>query len=241
MKKALIITGITTFILILLAFILYNLFDNGKFTFVNPNSEKYTIRGIDVSHHQHTIDWETVKQSNIIFAFIKATEGDDFKDRMFEINWREALKNDIIPGAYHFYSLRYSGLSQATNFINTVPDELNSLPPVIDLEYGGNSKIRPPKQYFIEDLKEYIDLIEYHYNKEPILYTTENFYNDYLHPEFADYKIWIRSIFFEPDIIGFDNWVFWQYNARGHISGIEGFVDLNVFNGSLEEFNDLLY
>ena len=91
------------------------------------------------------------------------------------------------------------------------------------------------------ELNNFIDTIKKHYNKEPILYTTKDFYSDYLHPEFMNYKIWIRSIFSEPHIIGFDNWVFWQYNARGHMEGIEGFVDLNVFNGSINEFNDLLY
>ena len=120
MKKVLIITGIMSLLLIILGAVLYNLFDHGIFTFVNPDSEIYTIRGIDVSHHQHIIDWETVKESGIIFAFIKATEGDDFKDRMFETNWAGAVQNNIIPGAYHFYSLRYSGSSQAENFIYSV-------------------------------------------------------------------------------------------------------------------------
>ena len=76
---------------------------------------------------------------------------------------------------------------------------------------------------------------------EPILYTTKDFYDDYLHPEFSEYKIWIRSIFAEPYNIGIENWSFWQYNARGHIEGIEGFVDLNVFNGTSEEFDELIY
>ena len=107
-KAPIIISGILLILFIVFTFVLYNLFDRGIFTFVNPHPDIYTIRGIDVSHHQQIINWETVKQSNITFAFIKATEGDDFKDRMFETNWEEAIKNNIIPGAYHFYSLRFS-------------------------------------------------------------------------------------------------------------------------------------
>ena len=37
--------------------------------------------GIDVSNHQGNINWSAVKQSGIEVAYIKATEGDYFKDK----------------------------------------------------------------------------------------------------------------------------------------------------------------
>lgn len=241
MKKHFTILFIVFFTIIISVLIVYDLFDNGILKFVEPDPDIYKVRGIDVSHHQHIIDWEEVKSSDIYFAFIKATEGDDFKDTMFDINWHNAIANNIIPGAYHFYSLRYPGISQANNFIDSVPNIHYMLPPVIDLEYGGNSILRPTKLEFIKELSSFISVIKEYYKKEPILYTTKDFYDDYLHPEFMNYKIWIRSIFTEPHKIGFTEWTFWQYNARGSIDGIDGFVDLNVFNGTHEEFNNLLF
>ncbi len=36
------------------------------------------VSGIDVSHHQGTVDWEAVASAGISFAYVKATEGSDF-------------------------------------------------------------------------------------------------------------------------------------------------------------------
>ena len=47
----------------------------------------YQIHGIDVSHHQVTIDWEEISKQGIDFAFIKATEGGDHMDSLFCQNW----------------------------------------------------------------------------------------------------------------------------------------------------------
>ena len=35
---------------------------------------------------------------------------------------------------------------------------------------------------------------------------------------------------------GWDTWRFWQYSEQGLVDGVEGFVDLNIYNGSLEDF-----
>ena len=36
---------------------------------------KYPIQGVDVSHYQGAIDWEKLREQQVDFAFIKATEG----------------------------------------------------------------------------------------------------------------------------------------------------------------------
>ena len=56
---------------------------------------------------------------------------------------------------------------------------------------------------------------------------------------FADYPLWIRSVFTSPSLSDGRKWTFWQYSNRGRLSshtGREEFIDLNVFNGSQEEF-----
>lgn len=41
-----------------------------------PTFEKRALpQGIDVSHYQGTINWNTVKANGVAFVFIKATEG----------------------------------------------------------------------------------------------------------------------------------------------------------------------
>ncbi|AQT43495.1 lysozyme [Bartonella apihabitans] len=68
--------------------------------------DNYPVRGIDVSHHQGEIDWHKIKSQNISFAYIKATEGGDFKDPQFKKNWDHALEAGLRVGAYHFSGLK---------------------------------------------------------------------------------------------------------------------------------------
>ena len=54
--------------------------------------ENYLIHGIDVSKYQETISWESVKEMKVRnvqlgFVFIKATEGSDRVDGRFRQNW----------------------------------------------------------------------------------------------------------------------------------------------------------
>src|SRR5687768_11775294 len=58
--------------------------------------------GIDVSHHQGTINWTRVAESGQRFAFHKATEGATFVDDQYVTNRGKAGEVSIPFGAYHF-------------------------------------------------------------------------------------------------------------------------------------------
>lgn len=188
----------------------------------------HEVIGIDVSSHQGEIEWKNVATQKISFAYIKATEADDLTDSMFKRNWSEAKSAGIKIGAYHYYSLRFTGKAQAVNFINTVPVETDALPPVVDLEYVGNSTRRPTKDEFQKELRTYIDIIQSHYDMSPVIYTTDEFYRDYLSPEFSNEKFWVRNILGTPDET--INWELSQYSQWGEIEGIKGRVDLDYSN-----------
>ncbi len=77
----------------------------------------YSIHGIDVSRYQKEIRWNMVKAMNvegvrIEFAFMKATEGEGLTDRYFKYNWRQAKKQKITRGAYHFFCRGKTQLSR---------------------------------------------------------------------------------------------------------------------------------
>ncbi len=192
-------------------------------------------RGIDVSAHQGKIDWSLVAKDKIAFAYVKATEADDFKDQKFIENWNNAKKAGIAVGAYHYFSLAYGGEVQANNFIASVPVEAASLPPVVDLEYVGNSNKRPDKAEFQKELKVFLEMIERQYGKRPIIYTTREFSRDYLYPEMTNQPLWIRSLFIPPQ----KDWQFWQFSQWGKVDGIDVNVDLDYFNGNSEELRKL--
>src|SRR5690606_18068840 len=67
------------------------------------------IHGIDVSRHNGEIIWEQVKGHKLVdeslhFAVIKATEGGDLVDPLFQINWKAAREHAMVRGAYHFFT-----------------------------------------------------------------------------------------------------------------------------------------
>jgi lysozyme len=210
----------------------------GIIWFNNPSLKEYPVQGLDVSHHQGKIDWSEVKKSRFKFVLIKATEGTDFKDHLFKINLDSAVANGFLAGAYHYYTLAGDSEKQAKNFIETVPVSIG-LPPVVDLEYGGNSSRRPAKEDFTREVKVFLELLERHYGVKPVLYVTYEFYDQYIWGELKGYPVWIRDVFKKPGIKGV-NWHFWQYNCRGRVKGIKTYVDLNVFNGDMVELKKIL-
>jgi len=200
-----------------------------------PAAERFPVRGIDVSHHQGAIDWEALKRARVRFVYMKASEGGDHVDTRFAENWRAAGRVGIARGAYHFFTLCRPGLAQAHNFMRTVRVDAEAMPPAVDLEFGGNCKRRPEKRAFLRELAAFLDTVERHYGKRPILYVTRRFHDNYLTGALPDHGFWIRSIYFRPDLPG-RPWLFWQFHDRGARDGIKGGVDLNVFRGDWRAF-----
>lgn len=79
-----------------------------------PKIEKY---GVDVSHHNGVIDWAKVaKDTNIVFVYIKATTGATHLDDCYKTNIKEARKNGLKVGSYHFFTSYSSAHAQFENF-----------------------------------------------------------------------------------------------------------------------------
>ncbi len=212
----------------------------GYIRFNYPPTEQYPIHGIDVSHHQQKIEWNKLDKKIVQFALIKATEGGDFKDTQFQENWIQAKQQNIPRGAYHFFTFCRDGKEQAFNFIESVSKDSTNLPPIIDLEFAGNCSPQNYRENIIDEIALYIQTIENYYEKKVLIYTTEEFYQKYLIKHFEDNPIWIRDIQTTPKLADNRQWLFWQYADKGRIDGIETLVDLNVFYGTREQFEELL-
>lgn len=240
MKKRMTVIFIGVFCLAAICIIAFLLFYNGIILLNNPSEDKYPIRGVDVSSYQGDIDWHKLSEQNIQFAFIKATEGSGFTDKKFSYNFSEALKTKLKVGAYHFFSYDSLGAAQAENFIKTVPKAKDMLPPVIDVEFYGDKKENlPDKEKTDKELSIMIKMLKEHYELTPIIYATEKSYELYIEDLYSECDIWIRNVFFSPDLSDGRNWTFWQYTDKAELKGYSGdekFIDMNVFNGSTEDF-----
>ncbi len=198
--------------------------------------DAYPVQGIDVSRYQERPNWDSVRSSGAQFAFIKATEGSDIVDSSFAYNWQNARAAGVFRGAYHFYYFCSSPESQANWFIQNVPKEPGSLPPVLDLElnpYSPTCPGKPSKDSVYSAVARFMERIEAHYGQRPIIYTTLSFYREYGLNRFADEEYWLRSTAQVPaTAYPGQNWGFWQYSMTTRINGIRGNTDANVFNGS---------
>lgn len=191
--------------------------------------------GIDVSEYQDAIQWEEVRTLDddyqLSFVFIRATVGNDRLDKRFDENWRKAKENKIIRGAYHYYRPNENSLEQAELFIKTVTLQKGDLPPVLDIE-------RLPENQSMErlqlGLRRWLNKVEEHYKMKPIIYTGERYYDDFLKKEFSDYLFWIANYNFYREEME-EDWLFWQFTEKASVSGIKANVDVNIFNGDVEQ------
>ena len=200
----------------------------------------YEVHGIDISHYQGDIDWATLSMQRegefpIRFVFMKATEGGDHLDENFASNFEQARRHGFISGAYHFFIPRTDDLRQADFFIRTAALDSADLPPVLDVETtGGKSKSELQRA-----VKTWLDRVERYYGVKPILYTSYKFKLQYLNDSiFNTYPYWIAHYY--VDSVRYEGaWHFWQHTDAGIVPGIEGNVDLNVFNGTRSGLDSL--
>ena len=198
-----------------------------------PVVAPYPVRGVDISHYEGAIAWETVKLDGLSFVYIKATEGGDGVDAKFADNWQGATNAGLLKGAYHFYNFCKGGAEQATNFIAVVPKEAGTLPMTIDLEQSGDCKTMPRKEAFRADLAAFVSKVQEAYGRRPVLYINYAIYDRYFKGENDSYKLWIADTSHEsPAIADGAAWTLWQYGWHGRVAGISGEVDLDVFNGT---------
>jgi lysozyme len=215
--------------------------DAKPMNFGKVKPKHHAVHGVDVSRWQGNIDWATLRSQGANFAYIKATDGGDHLDPMFHTNWKRAKEAGVKRGAYHFFYWCRVASEQADWFIRNVPRDPDALPPVIDVEYNGESSCRfrlsPEKAR--EKMQVFMDRLERHYGKRPVIYTAPDFYKDNLRGQFLDYPFWLRSVAAHPSKIYPDRkWVFWQYSGSGLSQGVNGKIDLNVFYGSVSDWQN---
>jgi lysozyme len=194
--------------------------------------------GVDVSEYQGNIDWEAVDSLEgrpIRFVFVRATCGNDRKDAQFEANWNGAKK--YIRGAYHYYRPDENSLEQARKFIATVALQSSDLPPVLAIEQLPENQSRERLKI---GLQKWLDAVEKHYHRKPIIYSGPRYYEDFLKEEFTDYTFWVANYNFFAETLQ-PEWLFWQFSEKGRVEGIPEKVDVNLYNGTPKMLDYLVH
>lgn len=218
--------------------------DNDPHEWQGRTPWSYEVHGIDVAKYQEDVDWRRVAANGIAFAYMKATEGGDRVDEYFARNWRRAKTAGLPRGAYHFYYFCRPAIEQARWFIRHVPRDPAALPPVLDIEWTPFSPTctrRPEPSKVRAEMRTFLEALERHYGKRPVIYTTIDFFNDNDLQRFDKYPFWLHSVAGHPDD-RYDGhpWLFWQYTGTGVVPGIDGDTDINVFYGDAKDWREWL-
>lgn len=204
----------------------------------------YSVHGVDVSRWQDEIDWAALRAKTrdgdtlqFQFAFIKATQGVWMEDPMFIDNWKDAKRNGIIRGAYHYFVPGADPKKQAKNFISSVELKKGDLPPVVDVEETRGKS----KKFIVAQLKIFLTELEKSYTVKPLIYSNINFIENYLAADFEDYHFWVAHYYRDELLVDKNiKWLFWQHSDRAGMFGCDYFVDVNVFNGSARQLKKIL-
>ena len=203
---------------------------------VNPWSlgNDYEVRGIDLSHHNGRIKYDEL--DSLDFVFLKVTEGITLTDRDFSKHYSAFREKEIAIGAYHFFRFDIDGKSQARHFLNHLEGKEFQIPLVVDVEQENNPIL--PREKVIARLRAFVKEIKLHTGIKPIIYTNGIGYSDFISDDFDDHTLWFSSTnSWRPAMM---DCTFWQFNIKADLPAITHDVDLNVFRGSREEWEEYL-
>jgi lysozyme len=197
----------------------------------NPNNSK----GIDVSHHQGIIDWPKVRAGNIDFAFIKATEGIGYVDPQFKRNAAGANAAGILVGYYHYaHPETNKALDEARAFVEATKGQSAQLPYVLDLEGEAAAIDRAILSLWAYTFMKEVQRLT---GADVMLYTGAYFARDQLNNILAEFPLWVAHYGAASPLPNgtWKDWTVFQYSSTGVVQGVIGNVDLNEYNGSVED------
>lgn len=210
------------------------------------------ISGIDVSRWQppDLLDYQLIKDAGYKFAAVRCTIGDYYTDSKFSEHWENFGNIEFFRMPYlvvapaDSYGRKISAAEHMQRFLGAFGDRESELPWVLDCELTrGQSKA------YITDLTAgVVEECNSHLGRYPIIYTRESWWDAivYQDPLWSKCPLWAAR--YNPGLKSpwsdglykfrdWQTWHFWQWTSHGRIPGYMGDVDLDHFNGSIEDLN----
>ncbi len=199
-----------------------------------------TVDGIDVSEWQGAIDWGAVASGGYRFAIARISDG-FYLDRYFGANWDGIRAAGLVRGAYQYFEPGRDPIAQADIVVRAVgrlgPGDL---PVTLDVE-ATNPGVSPGE--YASLIHRWVDRVTEGTGRAPMIYTGRYYWDGYVASgDFASLPLWHAQYTSAscPNISNFwSDWGVWQYSSTGRVPGIAGNVDMNRFNGTLEELRAL--
>jgi GH25 family lysozyme M1 (1,4-beta-N-acetylmuramidase) len=212
------------------------------------------LLGVDLSHHQDPdqIDWQKFAQSGVKFAYIRATYGVNL-DTDFLKHIENARQAGILTGAYHFLRFKSSqpAEAQAEAFLEALeplaPHANEFLPPMLDLEdnsFDDQIKTADDRRRYVSLATSWLKTVEQRLGRLAGIYTRASFFDNDMGspPGFDARPLWVAHYTSKPAPTIPKAWSrhhFWQFTESGQLPGFTKPLDLNRFEGDVEDLQDL--
>ena len=198
--------------------------------------------GIDVSSHNGTVNWQSVKNDGIEYAVVRAGFTGYTKSK-HSINADPNAANNIagakkagLPVGVYWFSQALNedeARAEAQKTLEILGDYNLELPVFYDYEFYGVADGRLDsawanktitKAQMTANVRAFCEVIE-NAGYEAAVYANKSFLTDQIDGAglSKDYKIWLAHFTTKTDYTG--DYYMWQYTESGKVSGISGTVD----------------
>lgn len=175
------------------------------------------IHGLDISQYQAT----TPPLGSVDFVFVKATEGNGFTDPKYHLHASDVRAAGKVLGAYHFGRVEVDGASQAAYFLSVVGSDTK----LVALDIEGTHAITP------DNARQWISAVKAAGKVAGVYHSLSGYPLD-LGQDFN----WVADWSATPPSV---KWDFWQYTSSGTVPGFSGRLDLDAYNGTLDQLRAL--
>ncbi len=187
------------------------------------------LKGIDVSHHNGTIDWGKVKAAGVQFAILRCGFGRKSPtqiDTQFERNYRECKRVGIPVGVYHYsYAATVEDAKLEADFmLELISGKQFEYPVVFDIE--DKTQAHLGKNLLTEITAAFCDKVEKAGYYTAIYSNPDWLINRLDREKLSRFDLWLAEWRTAKTYTGTHG--IWQYTDKGAVNGIVGNVDLDI-------------
>ncbi|MEU6401241.1 lysozyme [Streptomyces sp. NPDC046985] len=201
--------------------------------------------GVDVAKYQGNVDWPTLWNSGVRWAYTKATEGTYYTNPFFAQQYNGSYNVGMIRGAYHFATPdTTTGAAQANYFVDHGGGwsrDGKTLPGVLDIEWDpyGDACYGKSASAMVSWIGDFLNAYRARTGRDAVIYTATSWWTQCT----GDYggfgavnPLWIARYAAAPGTLpaGWGVQTMWQYTSTGPTVG-----DHDRFNGALDRVQAL--
>ncbi len=180
-----------------------------------PDPQRWAVQGVALGSANQPIGWASLPPQGVRFAYIDAAHGNR-ADAGFTVLADGARAAGLRTGAIHHFSLCVGAGDQAAAFVQLVPRDASSLPPVVLVEDDGSCARKPTRALLLNELTTFLTQIETHLGKVAIVGSDADVAARYDLAASINRPLWLERLRAEPETRG---WTIWLANER-RIEGV---------------------